>query len=156
MNITTQRHKHWCVHACLESANLDQQTNNIWSQEEVEKSFNRFFPQPEKVFQAMLIPTVCFTIGLGNCFHVGAGKDWVLMYNNLDKMIVLITTQKDGHGGVLGHCLRMAEMNDGGFKALDPARGIIDSFSWDFLTKHDCLIYVIGRADLAIQRKESS
>ncbi len=89
-------------------------------------------------------------MGLGNCFHLGVGKEYSLKYNNLNRNIILIVTQKDENGGVWGHCMRMAAITDESFKALDPSKGIVDAFQWDFLIKHECLIYVIGRSDLSI------
>lgn len=153
MNIVAQHDKKWCVAACMESASRDIYTeDSVWTQERINETFEKFFPQPEKTFHSWLIPTVSFHIKLGNFFQRGKGKEYALKYDGLKEITILIITQKDENGGVWGHCLRMGEMTEEGFKALDPSRGAIISYPWDFLSKHDCLIYVIGRTDLSIQK----
>lgn len=145
MTPTKQRHEHWCLHACLESVCLDRQSP--WTQEIIQETFSPFFPEPDRVFQTRMIPMVAFSMGLANTFKVGRGYDFILSnYVNIDpqKGFILIVTQKTPEGGAWGHCFRLSGLFEGGLllQNVSPDEDdTIAEFS-NFLTAHDCLIYV--------------
>ena len=146
MHYITQQHKHWCIHACLESISVDQGAS--WTQALIEHHFSKYFPVLDHAFNAQLIPSVAFHIGLGNCFHLGKGRSYMEGYAaSLTKLAILVTTSVDENGGIWGHCLRLEGVSDVGFTALDPAIGQTQKFPWNYLDDHKCLVHVIGRAE---------
>ena len=116
----------------------------------IQQHFGQLFPPPDNCFKPLLFPSVCFSIALADCFKVGTGKDFMERFkDHLDDLIVFVSTQKDANGGQWGHSLRLRETSLNGFTAMNPAQGCPDfeDYEWDFLTVHDCLIYVLGWGD---------
>ena len=98
----------------------------------------------------ILLPTVCFYAGVGNCFHLGQGRAYIEPYGpRLAELVNFIATQKNAQGGVWGHSYRLSGFDQNGYRALNPSTGQIEPYDWGFLATHDCLVYVIGRANLA-------
>lgn len=143
MFLVNQKHPYWCVHACLESVCFDRGLG--WTQDAIETHFHPYFPPPVKVFQALLIPSVTFAIGIANFYAIGKGFEFLHSYNgrlSKDNGFILVVTQREANGGEWGHCLRVAEIKDDSFLVLDPSgEGEMKSLPSSFLDECDCLIY---------------